>query len=1204
MSKMISVAEGFQYSVNIAYDLNSDDKLKNFIPTKSALSLLDEILLSTLPTSTERSRILIGAYGKGKSHIVLMILSILMKKDLALFEKMMPKIEELPQLKQSVERYYQSDNKILPVVISGSNTSIPQAFLISLQRTLADNDFLDIMPETNYQAAIETIKRWKEEYPATYNALEKSIQMPVEKFVSSLEDYSVEAYEQFEKIYPTLTSGSVFNPFLGFDVVELYERAARGLKAKGYTGIYVVYDEFSKYLEANISNASVSDTKMLQDFAEKCNRSGDLQLHVMLISHKEISNYIDTLPKKKVDGWRGVSERFRHIHLNNNFTQTYEIISTVIQKDNDKWTDFTNKHVNDFASLNYRYEKHPIFEDVNGNVEEQVIKACYPLHPVSTYVLPRLSERVAQNERTLFTFLSANGSLTLSHFINNNSDDEFNVLTPDAIYDYFEPLLQKEVYGSDIYQNYSLTSAILAKIGDAELEKKIVKTISLIYMLAQYEKLKPTVDEIVGIYSVSYATGEIESAINNLIEKEFVVYLKRSNNFLKLKQTSGVDIKQKINDTIQAQESKVNTKTVLNGITFDNYMYPSRYNDEHEIIRYFAFEFINSNELTDDVNWSLKSESVDGDGVIYGIIPDSQSDILRICESLYKTSQNQERILFIVPKSFSDISGIVREYNAVRLLRESTSDDQMLFDEYDVIFDDLQEVLSRYIGLYTRPENYASNYIYNGEKLSINRKADLTEHLSKICDEVYADTPIINNEAINRNELTSKAVNSRSKIISGLLRNELEHNLGLTGNSQEISIMRSTLSLTHILVEENNLMRIDLHPEDEKISNMLRCIEDFILDTRKSGKKEFSELFEKLTSAENHIGLKKGLIPIYLSVVLHEYKQEVIISDRFGQVPLNADTIEQIAAEPSSFQISYLDWDSEKEEYIAKLSDVFKDYVIEAEKRVNYYDFIASAMRRWYMSLPKYSKECKKTITGEKLDNRYSSFLKLLKKPVSNQELLFESIPKAFGYIDGFNPGAAENVAAAKNYYDELLSNLKIDLVTKTKGIFVLPEHQLDVNKMSLSSVIKDWCGSLDEEVFNQLFKDGTDKCLNLFKTVTNDESMFISRLAKLVTGLRLEDWDDWTHERFFKTLKQYKATAENYQPSSKMEDVNVTNSYQISFVSETGGTVTKRIESVETSNRGKLLYNQITAALSSMGHSISEQEKRQILIEILKELC
>ena len=58
MSNMISVASGFQYSVNIGYDLNNDDKLKNFIPTQSALTLLEDILLSTRIASTDRLRTL------------------------------------------------------------------------------------------------------------------------------------------------------------------------------------------------------------------------------------------------------------------------------------------------------------------------------------------------------------------------------------------------------------------------------------------------------------------------------------------------------------------------------------------------------------------------------------------------------------------------------------------------------------------------------------------------------------------------------------------------------------------------------------------------------------------------------------------------------------------------------------------------------------------------------------------------------------------------------------------------------------------------------------------------------------------------------------------------------------------------------------------------------------------------------------------
>ena len=90
MNGMISVATGFQYSVNIAYDLNNEDKLRNFIPTNSSLKLLKEILQSMSPESTERARVLVGAYGKGKSHIVLTILSILMQKNLDLFRHLLP----------------------------------------------------------------------------------------------------------------------------------------------------------------------------------------------------------------------------------------------------------------------------------------------------------------------------------------------------------------------------------------------------------------------------------------------------------------------------------------------------------------------------------------------------------------------------------------------------------------------------------------------------------------------------------------------------------------------------------------------------------------------------------------------------------------------------------------------------------------------------------------------------------------------------------------------------------------------------------------------------------------------------------------------------------------------------------------------------------------------------------------------------------
>lgn len=448
MSKMISVASGFQYSVNIGYDLNNDDKLKNFIPTKSALMLLKDILSSTALDATERARVLVGAYGKGKSHIILTILSVLMQRDRSLFTHLMPKINEDPELKQLVDNYYSDKkNRILPVIINGTSGSLPQAFLLALQRTLDENG-LDIMPETNYRAAINAIQKWKADYPKTYDKFKKEISLPVDAFISELNDYNAAIYSEFEEVYPKLTSGSIFNPFVGFDVVELYESVVKSLKQRGYLGIYVVYDEFSKFLESNITAASVSDTKMLQDFAEKCNRSSENELHLLLISHKEISNYIDQLPKAKVDGWRGVSERFRHIHLNNNFAQTYEIISTVIIKDRDKWEDFQDNNKARFDQLMSRYAEHAIFSDTDQKELETTIYECYPLHPVSTFILPRLSERVdskyhitvqandyegdvetstAQSISVIFAFIT--GIIKMARENRNASDDDAKLLS-------------------------------------------------------------------------------------------------------------------------------------------------------------------------------------------------------------------------------------------------------------------------------------------------------------------------------------------------------------------------------------------------------------------------------------------------------------------------------------------------------------------------------------------------------------------------------------------------------------------------------------------------------------------------------------------------------------------------------------------------------------------------------------------------------
>ena len=1204
MSNMISVSSGFQYSVNIGFDLSNDDKLKNFIPTKSSLALLKDILLSTRPTSTERARVLIGAYGKGKSHIVLTILSMLYKRELHLFEKLLPKAKEAPQLWHLIQNYYDSDEKILPVVITGSSTSLTQAFLLALQRTLSQHDLLDVMPETNYKAAVATIRRWEAEYPETYAQLKDKLDQPIGEYISRLEDFDNKAYEVFERIYPQLTSGSLFNPFLGFDVIDLYESAAKGLRQKGFTGIYLVYDEFSKFLEANITEASVSDTKMLQDFAEKCNRSGSLQMHIMLISHKEIANYIDKLPKQKVDGWRGVSERFLHVHLNNNFTQTYEIIASVIQKTPNLWERFIRQFDGSFESLADKYADHPLFSDINKAAVRGIIYSCYPLHPVSTFILPRLSEKVAQNERTLFTFLSAEGNSTLRAFLGTYNDENFRVITPDLIYDYFEPLFKKEVYEGAIHQTFILTSLILEQLPEGSLQSKIIKSIALIYILEQFERIRPTMGELVDLYSISYAHAEIEQAIRDLIDNKYLVYLKRSNGYLQLKQTSGVDIQEKIHDTMEAQAKRVVVKDVLNSANFDSFVYPSRYNDEHAMTRYFTFTFIDGSEVAKDTNWAVKAESVPGDGVIYAIIPQTEDSIPAIRWWLKQTGTDCDRCIFVVPKHYTEIEAVVKEFAAVSLLRDQVQGDRVLFDEYEVIYEDLRDVITGYISQFTHPENSKATYIHAGDAVAIQRKAALTELMTEICERVFIHTPTVNNEMINKDEITSMAVNSRSKIIAARLRKDLEPNLGLLGTGQEVSIARNTLFNTGVLIEKNGGLEVSQTQHDPNMTYLLNAIRGFFAGAGNGVK--FSELYELLMLPERGIGLRRGLIPIYLAVVLHESRQQIVIKDRYGQVPINSDTLLQIEAEPDCFTASHIDWSRDKAIFVARLEEVFSDYVVESEKKTNIYDYVVNAMRRWYMSLPKYTKECKTKPDGNPVDKRRLEWMRLLRQNDAGFDLLFKKIPAAFNYHDQLD-GLDENIEAAKNSFDKMLERLEKTVIQKTKQLFILPTAGVEDNQLSLTSVIKDWCESLEPKVFEQVFADGTEKCLDLLRGITNDEHTFILRLIKLATGLRIEDWTDSTIERYLTVLSQYKKTAEDFQPEKKTKGSDATTQtggFQIVFPDEDGNAVTRRFEATTLTPRSLILKKRVEAALKEMGQAITEQEKRQVLMEVLKQLC
>lgn len=705
------------------------------------------------------------------------------------------------------------------------------------------------------------------------------------------------------------------------------------------------------------------------------------------------------------------------------------------------------------------------------------------------------------------------------------------------------------------------------------------------------------------VYSADYTSDEIDQAISKLINEEFVVYQKQSNHFLKLKKTSGININEKIRDMVEKLSRKISVKDVLNQSNVDKYIYPTRYNDEIEMTRYFKVEFIDASEVTADVDWNLKTKNIKADGVIYAIIPDKDTSSNDLNEILRKTnSETNPRYLFVTLNSYEDIQKSAIKYEAVRTLKENALGDEILYEEYSIIYDDLDEMINNYISSFLRPEKHKANYIYNGHVENIARRSSLTGLLSSICEEIFKNTPIINNEALNKDVLTSNTIKSREKIVSALLRSELEYNLGFSGHGQEVSVMRGVLINTEILFQDDDAKVTYLNEQLEgNMKLALQEIEKFIKESRD---KEicFSYIYDSLTNPDNDFGIRKGVMPILLATVFHKYKSQLIISENFTQVPLNAKTLEKINADPSIYFLDYLDWNEEKEGYVTELSKVFKDNIIDLEKSINNYDYVAKAMKRWYLNLPKYTKENKVNINGDKVDKEIIKFNKLLRRVNSTSELLFVEIPELFGNI-GYNISVVEKISEIKYLEDNTLNKLEHGLLDYMKDLFALNGDKEIINQMTLSSIMKDWLENLASNIHEILFGDGTERFIKLIIESGNDELSLVKQAARLATGLRTEDWSDNTFEKFKQTINKFKNTAESYKQEvveeNTSEDID---GYQISYLDDSGKTITKRFDKIEQSRRGKLLYNAITANIDSMGQAISDQEKRQILMTVLEK--
>ena len=203
--------------------------------------------------------------------------------------------------------------------------------------------------------------------------------------------------------------------------------------------------------------------------------------------------------------------------------QNYDIFEQTIKKIS-IFPDYINNSVDENAKF-YNDLKNEFNFCRISDADNLLFKGCYPLNPVTVFAVINLSEKIAQNERTLFTFLTDDDVYSFKYYINNNNSSElFNI---DKIYDYFYNIIKKE-NNEQIKEIWIKAENAISKTNDL-IEINILKSIAIIYMINDFENFSPVNTSLQ--LSLNLQEKIFDEKINNLIEKG-IIKRKKTNKLL------------------------------------------------------------------------------------------------------------------------------------------------------------------------------------------------------------------------------------------------------------------------------------------------------------------------------------------------------------------------------------------------------------------------------------------------------------------------------------------------------------------------------------------------------------------------------------------------------------------------------------------------------------------------------------------------
>ena len=950
LASLVEVERRFRRSVNLDRDAGSTDALGGYVVTPAVRRALSQITDGLDDEAGDRAWSLVGPYGSGKSAFAVFLADLLSGSG-------NPGGDAARSLLEGANGLATPQQSLLPALLTAERAPLDTLLLKSLRSTV--EDIWSTQPGAKPRI-LRTIKR--------------------------------------------LLNGSA--PALSrcatSDVVGCFEEAVQTIGNKTGAGLLLIVDEAGKALEYAAQKPTRGDVYLLQALAEVAARSNGFPFVILTVLHQSIDRYAHQLGPSDRNEWAKVQGRFGELAFREGGDQIIRLTAAAIRRlgephDVADWARVVSATAA-WVAEGTGWDRSRLAGYLDG---------CWPLHPVTTALLgPLFRGRLAQNERSLFAFLSAGEPLSFRDFLRTNGPDR--LYTVDRLYDYATGMLGDRVLGRDGRQWAEIDTAIRRLPPEADaLDEQVLKTVGLLGMLGDQVGLRASAEIVAACVGEG---GAAEPALKHLKQQSVLVFRQFRDAF-QIWEGSDLDLDELV---VRAEGQLPNDFSVAQALQRQAPRTPlvaRRHLFKTGTLRFFDVRFVDASHLILGEEADVSGE---GDGVVILALPrtEGEADDIRQQQGIAGLAIDRlgagKPVVLVVPEASARLIQLTRELSAAQFVRTTTSElqsDPVARTELSTRIDELQRQIAAEVERAFDPRR--SGWFTGGERLNVASWRDASSALSDLCDAHYAHSPRIRNELLNRRGLSTSAAKARRNLIEAMILRGDVARLGFEGNPPEVSMYRSVL-------EAHGFHRLRAGAWGFAVPRpaMKKAVGSFLRDTE-AGRRPLAELYDRLRRPP--FGIKDGPLPIIVVAALLAQDNDVAVYERGSFMPAwTPSHAERLLRSPDAFEIRRCRIDGLRQAVFTRLAETLrlstgrKPALLEVVRR----------LVRFVAGLTPYAR---RTL---RVSERARSIREALVRAREPAQLIFDELPAACG-CPPFGPDQAGAPQRVDGFVEPLETGLR-----------------------------------------------------------------------------------------------------------------------------------------------------------------------------------